>query len=232
MFNAHTRSASRTRTYRAMTTPPGAVSLACAPIFAASRLQPSHAAVAEATSAEAQVLVGTQMTISGLAFSRRRLHPSTSGDDQEVGTRMTGMIKSPSHLSGRRLLLATSDTTAPSEYPDEETSITSICGYFIVNPCSGGTCINHGMEDWTCVCQPNHRSHGIYCDQDWEAVSSITVAGSDWRCKDVYTMYGLTLQQFTAMNPGINCSALLPQGRELEVEELLPACSAFYYVQP
>ncbi|CAI7873809.1 unnamed protein product, partial [Closterium sp. NIES-54] len=31
---------------------------------------------------------------------------------------------------------------------------------------------------------------------------------------------------------GIDCSALLPQGRELEVKELLPACSAFYYVQP
>ncbi|CAI7815041.1 unnamed protein product, partial [Closterium sp. NIES-53] len=52
------------------------------------------------------------------------------------------------------------------------------------------------------------------------------------RCKDVYTMYGLTLQQFTDMNPGINCSALLPQGSKLEVEELLPACSAFYYTQP
>ncbi|CAI7836311.1 unnamed protein product [Closterium sp. NIES-53] len=108
----------------------------------------------------------------------------------------------------------------------------SICGYYRVNPCSGGTCINHGMEDWTCVCQPSHRSHGSSCDLDWEAISSITVAGSDWRCKDVYTMYGLTLQQFTAMNPGINCSALLPHGRELEVKELLPACSAFYYVQP
>ncbi|CAI5476859.1 unnamed protein product [Closterium sp. Yama58-4] len=66
----------------------------------------------------------------------------------------------------------------------------------------------------------------------WIEISSITVVGSDWRCKEVYSMYGLTLQQFTAMNPGIDCSSLLPHGRKLAVKELLPACSAFYYVQP
>ncbi|CAI5509295.1 unnamed protein product [Closterium sp. Naga37s-1] len=107
-----------------------------------------------------------------------------------------------------------------------------MCGYDRLNPCLGGTCIPHGTKDWTCVCLPNHRFQGRYCDQKWEAVSSITVVGSDWRCKDVYTVYGLTLQQFTDMNPGIDYSALLPQVRELVVKELLPACSAFYYVQP
>ncbi|CAI5509309.1 unnamed protein product, partial [Closterium sp. Naga37s-1] len=124
------------------------------------------------------------------------------------------------------------DTTPPSEYPDEESSSTGVCGYDRVNGCLVGTCIDRGTEDRTCVCLPNHRSHGRYCDQGWEPISSITVAGSTWRCKDVYSMYGLTLQQFTAMNKGINCSALLPQGHELVVKELLPACSAFYYTQP
>ncbi|CAI5509323.1 unnamed protein product [Closterium sp. Naga37s-1] len=42
----------------------------------------------------------------------------------------------------------------------------------------------------------------------------------------------LLLEWFTAMNPGINCSALLPKGRNLVVKELLSNCSAFYYVQP
>ncbi|CAI7854168.1 unnamed protein product [Closterium sp. NIES-53] len=121
---------------------------------------------------------------------------------------------------------------APSEYPDAESSSTGVCGFDRVNGCLVGTCIDRGTEDRTCVCLPNHRSHGHYCDQDWEPISSITVAGSDWRCKDVYSMYGLTLEQFTHMNPGIDCSALLPQGRELVVKELLPECSAFYYVQP
>ncbi|CAI7729083.1 unnamed protein product [Closterium sp. NIES-53] len=130
-----------------------------------------------------------------------------------------------------QLCVAAQDTPAP-EYPDEESSITGLCGSRGVNPCKGSTCIDRGTEGKTCVCLPNHRFQGSYCDQSWEDVSSITVEGSDWRCKDVYTMYGLTLQQFTAMNPGIDCSALLPQGRELEVKELLPACSAFYYVQP
>ncbi|CAI6009658.1 unnamed protein product, partial [Closterium sp. NIES-65] len=124
------------------------------------------------------------------------------------------------------------DTTPPSEYPDEESSSTGVCGDDRVNGCLVGTCIDRGTEDRTCVCLPNHRSHGSYCDQGWEPISSITVAGSTWRCKDVYSMYGLTLQQFIAMNKGINCSALLPQGHELVVKELLPACSAFYYTQP
>ncbi|CAI5462135.1 unnamed protein product [Closterium sp. Yama58-4] len=127
---------------------------------------------------------------------------------------------------------ADGNTKAPSEYPDAESSSTGVCGFDRVNGCLVGTCIDRGTEDSTCVCLPNHRSHGSYCDQDWEPISSITVAGSVWRCKDVYTMYGLTQKQFTSMNPGIDCSALLPQGRELVVKELLPACSAFYYTQP
>ncbi|CAI7911840.1 unnamed protein product, partial [Closterium sp. NIES-53] len=92
------------------------------------------------------------------------------------------------------------DTTLPSEYPDEESSSTGVCGFDRVNGCLVGTCIDRGTEDRTCLCLPNHRSHGRYCDQDWEAISSMTVAGSDWRCKDVYSMYGLTLEQFTTMN--------------------------------
>ncbi|CAI5507130.1 unnamed protein product [Closterium sp. Naga37s-1] len=133
-----------------------------------------------------------------------------------------------------------SNTTAPSEYPDEESSTTGVCGYDRVNACLGGTCIDRGTERWTCVCLPNHRlsaydcggSRCYYCNENREAISSITVAGSDWRCKDVYTMYGLTLQQFTNMNEGIDCSALLPKGRELAVRELLQPCTAFYYIQP
>ncbi|CAI5954038.1 unnamed protein product, partial [Closterium sp. NIES-65] len=155
------------------------------PILAASRLQPSHAAVAKATSVDAQVLVGTQMTISGLSFSRR-------------------------------------------------SSSSEVCGYDRVNPCWGGTCIHRGTFDYTCVCLPGRRARRDFCGHtlNKEDISSITVLGSDWRCKDVYSMYGLTLQQFTHMNPGIDCSALLPEYQELVVRELLPACSAFYYIQP
>ncbi|CAI5490513.1 unnamed protein product [Closterium sp. Naga37s-1] len=39
------------------------------------------------------------------------------------------------------------------------------------------------------------------CSVRQERASSTTVQGSDWRCKDVYTMFGLTLQQFKEMNP-------------------------------
>ncbi|CAI5480694.1 unnamed protein product [Closterium sp. Yama58-4] len=126
-----------------------------------------------------------------------------------------------------------------------------LCSEDRVNPCMGGTCFNRGTKDLSCICPPNRRSYGQFCeevfeaistvtvlDRDWrgeevfEAISTVTVLDRDWRCKDVYTMYGLTLQQFTDMNPGIDCSALLPQDRELVVKEILPACSAFYYTQP
>ncbi|CAI6009704.1 unnamed protein product [Closterium sp. NIES-65] len=63
--------------------------------------------------------------------------------------------------------------------------------------------------------------------------------------KQVAASNGATMVDLCRLNPwisfrdsprdihiGINCSALLPQGRDLVVKELLPACSAFYYVQP
>ncbi|CAI7879283.1 unnamed protein product, partial [Closterium sp. NIES-54] len=77
------------------------------------------------------------------------------------------------------MCVAAQDTPAP-EYPDEESSITGLCGSTGVNPCKGGTCIDRGTEGKTCVCLPNHRFQGSYCDQSWEDVSSITVEGSDW----------------------------------------------------
>ncbi|CAI7848492.1 unnamed protein product, partial [Closterium sp. NIES-54] len=49
------------------------------------------------------------------------------------------------------------------EYPDEQSSTTTACGNDIFNPCTGGTCIKRGTEDWTCVCRPNHRANGGVC---------------------------------------------------------------------
>ncbi|CAI5507133.1 unnamed protein product [Closterium sp. Naga37s-1] len=142
-----------------------------------------------------------------------------------------------------------SDTNskAPSEYPDSQSSAMGVCGRDRVNPCLAGTCIDSGTLHYTCVCPPNHRFGGRFCGElaarslpptpypNVEAISSITVQGSDWRCKDVYSMYGLTLNDFTTMNEGVDCAVLLPEGRELIVHELLEQvspCSAFYYIQP
>ncbi|CAI5458020.1 unnamed protein product [Closterium sp. Yama58-4] len=222
------------------------------------------------------------MTISSLSFSRRRPQPSTSGDDQEVGTKMsigpsfsfddpsrcvaippgggTRMLQvwwqqegkadctaiqffpsptckgrvldtlaqgqqSPLHngIRSARCIIGAAQNAAAPDYSHPSYSHPSYShhsyshpsyshpsyshlsyshhSYSRVNPCLGGTCIDRGTEGKTCVCLPNHRSLGSHCNQSWEGVSSITVEGSTWRCKDVYTMYGLTLQQFTAMNP-------------------------------
>ncbi|CAI5507100.1 unnamed protein product [Closterium sp. Naga37s-1] len=206
------------------------------PILAASRLQPSHAAVAEATSGEAQV--GTQMTINGLSFSRRRLQPSTSGDD--VGTRMTigpsysfnpsRCVAMPPGYRTRNLLVwwqqeGKADCTAIQFFPSPT------CTGRVMDTLAQGQFARCIIGATQSAAPPEYPDEESSSNQGWEAVSSITVAGSDWRCKDVYTVYGLTLQQFTHMNPDINCSALLPQGRDLIVQELLEPCSAFYYTQ-
>ncbi|CAI6009748.1 unnamed protein product [Closterium sp. NIES-65] len=57
------------------------------------------------------------------------------------------------------------------------------------------------------------------------------VTGDDWTCKDVYSMFGLTLKEFVGMNPGIDCSKVIST-KYVNVKEYFPACSAFYYVQP
>ncbi|CAI5460256.1 unnamed protein product [Closterium sp. Yama58-4] len=229
---------------------------------ASSRLQPTHAAATE-------VLVGTQMTISGLSFSMRRCVgiPADGGGTRNVqvswqqdgradcttiqffetpdctgpvvdilaqGKQMISNATLPAAVVSAGCDIDTSNTTASSEYPDSQSSSMGKCGFDRLNPCLAGSCIDSGTQQHSCVCPPNLSSRGTYCarEDDREPASSITVAGSDWRCKDVYTMYGLTLQQFTAMNPGINCSVLLNQSRELVVRELLQPCSAFYFIQP
>ncbi|CAI5460259.1 unnamed protein product [Closterium sp. Yama58-4] len=238
---------------------------------ASSRLQPTHAAATE-------VLVGTQMTISGLSFSMRRCVgiPADGGGTRNVqvswqqdgradcttiqffetpdctgpvvdilaqGKQMISNATLPAAVVSAGCDIDTSNTTASSEYPDSQSSSMGKCGFDRLNPCLAGSCIDSGTQQHSCVCPPNLSSRGTYCarEDDREPASSITVAGSDWRCKDVYTMYGLTLQQFTAMNPddtcfsvaqflgiskeslkdfnpGISCSARLPAFRSLCVE--------------
>ncbi|CAI5458015.1 unnamed protein product [Closterium sp. Yama58-4] len=102
---------------------------------------------------------------------------------------------------------ASTNSTTPAS--DAESSSTSKCSNGRVNPCNGGTCIDRGAEHPTCVCRPNHLPVNNDCDgadcfncrEDWMLKTSVRVMGSDWSCKDVYTMYGLTLQQFTDLNP-------------------------------
>ncbi|CAI7765184.1 unnamed protein product, partial [Closterium sp. NIES-54] len=63
---------------------------------------------------------------------------------------------------------------------------------------------------------------------------TLKVQGDNWRCEDVYPLYGLTLDEFTAQNNGVDCSAALTRGQTLKVterEDLTP-CSVFYFIQP
>ncbi|CAI7740780.1 unnamed protein product, partial [Closterium sp. NIES-53] len=63
----------------------------------------------------------------------------------------------PPMLSSLRLLCL------PSSAPCVFHPPAGVCGFDRVNGCLVGTCIDRGTEDRTCVCLPNHRSHGRYC---------------------------------------------------------------------
>ncbi|CAI5509255.1 unnamed protein product, partial [Closterium sp. Naga37s-1] len=62
---------------------------------------------------------------------------------------------------------------------------------------------------------------------------TLKVQGDNWRCEDVYPLYGLTLDEFTAQNNAVDCSTALTRGQTLNVSERddLTSCSVFYYIQ-
>ncbi|CAI5458036.1 unnamed protein product [Closterium sp. Yama58-4] len=111
-----------------------------------------------------------------------------------------------------------------------------VCGNSTRNPCKYGSCISGGPGSYTCVCPPNRvpsTSNGYPTCNYGASSPTLKVQGDNWRCEDVYPLYGLTLDEFTAQNNGVDCSAALTQGQTLNVAERddLTSCSVFYFIQ-
>ncbi|CAI5982889.1 unnamed protein product [Closterium sp. NIES-65] len=69
----------------------------------------------------------------------------------------------------------------------------------------------------------------LYCDTS----TTYTVLSPNFRCSDVFPVYGLTLSQFQAQNPSVLCAAPIPPSTVLNVASpasLIP-CSVFYTTQ-
>ncbi|CAI5476880.1 unnamed protein product [Closterium sp. Yama58-4] len=123
-------------------------------------------------------------------------------------------------------------TSAPSEYPDLKRITTGACGSYRQNPCQAGSCFDsRARSSFTCICPPKYQQTSNGCARVSESREVQEVTGDDWTCKDVYSMFGLTLKEFVGMNQGIDCSKVIST-KYVNVKEYFPACSALYYVQP
>ncbi|CAI6007437.1 unnamed protein product [Closterium sp. NIES-65] len=124
--------------------------------------------------------------------------------------------------------------------PAPSATDSDVCGNSTRNPCKSGSCISGGPGSYSCVCPPLHvpdtRTNGYpTCEYKTSGLAStLEVQGDNWRCEDVYPLYGLTLDEFTAQNNGVDCTAALTRGQILNVTERddLASCSVFYYIQP
>ncbi|CAI5486355.1 unnamed protein product, partial [Closterium sp. Naga37s-1] len=137
-------------------------------------------------------------------------------------------------------LLEPVDTTDDDLPPAPSPTDPDVCGNSTRNPCKSGSCISGGPGSYSCVCPPLHvpdtRTNGYpTCEYETSGLAStLEVQGDNWRCEDVYPLYGLTLDEFTAQNNGVDCTAALTRGQILNVTERddLASCSVFYYIQP
>ncbi|CAI5952545.1 unnamed protein product [Closterium sp. NIES-64] len=109
------------------------------------------------------------------------------------------------------------------------------CGTANRNPCLVGTCVNDGKGAYSCVCPPGYW-HGL-TDEGSEscfpgdAGTTYIVTFSNVRCSDIHPIYSLTLTEFKAKNPTVNCNADIPVGTEVDVSSAVTvsACTVLYY---
>ncbi|CAI5962708.1 unnamed protein product [Closterium sp. NIES-64] len=133
-------------------------------------------------------------------------------------------------------LLEPVDTTDDDLPPAPSPTDPDVCGNSTRNPCKYGSCISGGPGSYSCVCPPNRvpskRNGYPTCDYG-SSSPTLKVQGDNWRCEDVYPLYGLTLDEFTAQNNAVDCSTALTRGQTLNVTERddLTSCSVFYYIQ-
>ncbi|CAI7887072.1 unnamed protein product, partial [Closterium sp. NIES-53] len=120
-------------------------------------------------------------------------------------------------------------------YGSNTCAYVNVCGSYFKNPCYVGACINDGKGAYSCICPPNHVPSKTVdgfptCDPANSTATTMTVQGDNWLCSDVYALVGLSLDEFTRQNAGIDCSQPLPKGSILQLDGT-PAtpCTAFFY---
>ncbi|CAI5952946.1 unnamed protein product, partial [Closterium sp. NIES-64] len=109
-----------------------------------------------------------------------------------------------------------------------------VCRASFRNPCAVGTCVNDGAGSYSCVCPPGFRQgttvDGTYSCAPGDTDGTYTVLSLGLTCAAIRPVYGLTLPQFTAQNPNVDCSMPLPLNTHLNVTppDGLTPCSVFY----
>ncbi|CAI5465067.1 unnamed protein product [Closterium sp. Yama58-4] len=109
-----------------------------------------------------------------------------------------------------------------------------MCGALARNPCAVGTCVNDGAGSYSCVCPPGFRQgttvDGTFSCAPGDTRSQYTVMAPNIFCSDIYPVYGLTRDNFTTLNPTVNCIEPLPVGLTLNVTAKpgLAPCTVYY----
>ncbi|CAI7863508.1 unnamed protein product [Closterium sp. NIES-53] len=109
-----------------------------------------------------------------------------------------------------------------------------MCGALARNPCAVGTCVNDGAGSYSCVCPPGFRQgttvDGTFSCAPGDTRSQYTVLAPNIFCSNIYPVYGLTRDNFTSLNPTVNCIEPLPVGLVLNVtpEPGLAPCTIYY----
>ncbi|CAI5488179.1 unnamed protein product, partial [Closterium sp. Naga37s-1] len=113
-----------------------------------------------------------------------------------------------------------------------------MCGALARNPCAVGTCVNDGAGSYSCVCPPGFRQgttvDGTFSCAPGDTRSQYTVLAPNIFCSDIYPVYGLTRDNFTTLNPIVNCIEPLPVGLTLNVtlNPGLAPCTVYYTTVP
>ncbi|GJP80179.1 hypothetical protein CLOP_g10400, partial [Closterium sp. NIES-67] len=168
------------------------------------------------------------------------------------------MVKSFKNLNGEAVMnpcgsfkctvKATSNTCectgpfvqVPNADGSQSCAYVDACGGSTENPCEVGSCINDGKGKYTCVCPPTYTPDTTIdgfptCTRGWGVASKLTVAGSNWQCADVHSLFGLTLDELNRNNQGLDCAGGEPlqENQDLIMTKAnVIACSAFYYTLP
>ncbi|CAI5478102.1 unnamed protein product [Closterium sp. Yama58-4] len=107
-------------------------------------------------------------------------------------------------------------------------AVASVCSFSALNPCGFGTCMDDSKGGYSCLCSPGYvlgrRTDASVTCIPGSVMVKVTLQ-VNMTCNQVRSTFLISNEEFSSLNPGIDCPGTIPAGTVLVVQNASTAAT-------